>query len=92
MDPIRPAVLSSDYLSPTLDLLAPEQRPSPLPACGHCQRGMWFLAESSLKCYCKSMQLVIWDGVKPPVRCCDGQLLPATRTEERAGQSQDTIL
>jgi hypothetical protein len=72
----RPAA-SSDYLSPTLDQLAPEQRPAPLPACGRCQQAMWFLADSDLRCYCKSMQLVVWDGVKPPVRACDGQLPPA---------------
>lgn len=62
-------------LRPTLDLLAPIQRPAPMPACGHCQLALWQLAGASLSCYCTAMRTVVWDGVKPPVRVCDGQLL-----------------
>jgi len=76
MDPTLPPLPAQPGLSPTLDLLPQEQRPSPMPACGHCQLAMWLLAESKLSCYCTSMRIVVWDGVKPPVRSCDGQLLP----------------
>jgi hypothetical protein len=30
---------------------------------------------------CKSMQVVVWDGSKPPVRRCDGQLLPVAHEQ-----------
>lgn len=80
MDPTLP--LNADAadlaapLRPTLDLLAPAQRPAPMPACGHCQRALWLLAGANLSCYCTAMRVVVWDGVKPSVRVCDGQLLP----------------
>jgi hypothetical protein len=78
MDTTLPPAPAGD-LSPTLDLLPPAQRPAPMPACGRCQLAMWMLVEADLRCYCTSMRVVVWDGVKAPVRACDGQLLPATR-------------
>lgn len=84
MDPILPltanAAAAATPLRPTLDLLAPAQRPAPMPACGHCQLALWLLAGANLSCHCTVLRTVVWDGVKPAVRVCDGQLLPVAVT------------
>jgi hypothetical protein len=75
MDPTPPFASVPDALSPTLEQLAPDQRPSPMPACGHCRLALWFLVDADLACHCTAMARVVWDGVQPGVRCCDVPLL-----------------
>jgi hypothetical protein len=85
MDPTPPFPRPPDALSPTLEQLAPCQRPAPMPACGRCRLALWFLVDANLGCYCNAMQRVVWDGVQPGVRCCDIPLLDAAYRQPRSG-------
>jgi hypothetical protein len=85
MDPTPPFSRPPDALSPTLEQLEPVQRPAPMPPCGRCRLALWFLVDSKLACHCNAMQRVVWDGVKPGVRCCDVPLLDAAYRQPRSG-------
>jgi hypothetical protein len=75
MDTLSPSTFEG-CSSPTLESLDRAQRPDPLPACGQCRHAVWLIVDARLNCFCRYMQQVSWDGVKPPVQMCDGQHRP----------------
>lgn len=60
-------------LSPTLELMEPDNRPKPLPACAQCSNAMWIMTSVELTCFCTLMRTIVWDHSSSPIMHCDGQ-------------------
>ncbi len=63
------------YISPTLKHLDERHRPEPSPACETCPAALWFTTSELLKCFCRQMHLIVWDGKETPILKCDGREL-----------------
>ena len=63
------------HVSPVIQSLAPEARPSPSPACETCPMAMWYATKEELRCFCARTHGVVWTLEDPPIMKCDGREL-----------------
>ena len=63
------------HVSPVIQSLAPEARPSPSPACETCPMAMWYATKEELRCFCARTHGVVWTLEDPPILKCDGREL-----------------
>lgn len=63
------------HVSPVIQSLAPEARPSPSPACETCPMAMWYATKEALRCFCARTHGVVWTLEDPPIMKCDGREL-----------------
>jgi hypothetical protein len=82
LDPTMPSETQSEptsssspllYISPVLQAIDPELRPTPSPACETCPASVWFTTTQELKCFCPRMHIIAWEKKEPPIRLCDGR-------------------
>lgn len=50
-------------LRPVVQGLSPAQRPSTV--CVTCPQSLWFKSAVELRCYCRSMNLLVWSPTEP---------------------------
>ena len=75
------------YISPTLKNLDAKHRPEPSPACETCPASVWFTTSELLKCFCRQMHLIVWDGKETPILKCDGRELALLALAEQENKS-----
>jgi len=71
------------YISPVIEGLAPEARPSPSPACETCPLAMWYATKEALRCFCGRTHGIVWTMEDPPILKCDGRELALLQMQER---------
>lgn len=70
------------YISPILLKLDSKSRPDPSPACETCPSSQWFGTRDQLKCFCRVMHCIVWDGEMDPTMICDGRELALKELQE----------
>lgn len=50
-------------LRPVVQALSAERRPSTV--CTGCPQSLWFKSTTDLRCYCKTMHLIVWCTMEP---------------------------
>ncbi len=75
------------YISPTLKNLDAKHRPEPSPACETCPASVWFTTSELLKCFCRQMHLIVWDGKETPILKCDGRELALLALADQENKS-----
>lgn len=73
---------SKPYISHVLLKLGEDQRPAVSPACETCPASLWFSTSGHLKCFCRQMHVIVWDGEADPVMTCDGRELALLELEK----------
>ena len=75
------------YISPVLQKLGEDQRPAISPACETCPASLWFSTHGHLKCFCRQMHVIVWDGEADPVMTCDGREMALLELEKESEDS-----
>ena len=73
------------YISPVIESLAPEARPSPSPACETCPLAMWYATKEALRCYSGRTHGIVWTMEDPPILKCDGRELALLQMQAAEG-------
>lgn len=63
-------------LRPVVRGLSPKQRPSTV--CTTCPQSLWFVSAVELRCFCRSMNVIVWSPAEPNALVDCDQLHPAS--------------
>jgi hypothetical protein len=64
--------ISTLYTSPTVSMLADDEKPQAENICAHCLNANWFTTVVETKCFCIGMRVIVWETNKPiAITRCD---------------------